>query len=82
MGILTWLIVGLIAGGIGKALYPGHQGGGLLATMGLGIAGSILGGFIGSSLFGVGAGFSVGGLIVAILGAMLCIFLWGVLTKS
>ena len=82
MGILTWLIVGLIAGGIGKAIYPGHQGGGLLATIGLGIAGSILGGFIGSSLFGVGAGFSVGGLIVAILGAMLCIFLWGVLTKS
>ena len=82
MGILTWLIVGLIAGGIGKAIYPGHQGGGLLATIGLGIAGSILGGFIGTALFGVGAGFSVGGLIVAILGAMLCIFLWGVLTKS
>ena len=82
MGILTWLIVGLIAGGIGKAIYPGHQGGGLLATIGLGVAGSILGGFIGSALFGVGAGFSVGGLIVAILGAMLCIFLWGVLTKS
>ena len=62
MGILTWLVVGLIAGGIGKAIYPGHQGGGIFATIGLGIAGSILGGFI----FGLGVlvSFVVGIVIV------------------
>ena len=82
MGILSWIIVGLIAGGIGKAIYPGHQGGGILATIGLGILGAIVGGFIGSSLLGVGAGLSIPGIIVAILGAMVCIFIWGLLTNK
>lgn len=82
MGILSWIIVGLIAGAIGKLIYPGHQGGGLLATLALGICGAIVGGFIGGLLFGVGSGFSVSGLIVSILGAMLCIFVWGLLVNK
>lgn len=82
MGIISWIIVGLVAGSIGKLIYPGHQGGGILATLGLGVCGAILGGFIGSALFGVTAGFSVSGIIISVLGAMLCIFLWGVLTRS
>ena len=44
MNIIAWIVLGLIAGAIGKAIYPGHQGGGILATMLLGIVGAFLGG--------------------------------------
>ncbi|MBA2749701.1 MAG: GlsB/YeaQ/YmgE family stress response membrane protein, partial [Tatlockia sp.] len=46
-GILAWVVLGLIAGAIAKAIYPGHQGGGLLATMILGILGAVVGGWLG-----------------------------------
>lgn len=82
MGIISWIIIGLIAGYLGKLAYPGHQGGGVLATLGLGICGSIVGGFIGHSLLGVSVGFSFPGLLFAVLGAMLCIFIWGLLTSK
>jgi len=81
MGIISWIVVGLIAGSLGKLLYPGHQGGGILTTLGLGVVGALVGGFLGKSLLGVGAGFSVPGLIIAVLGAMLCIFIWGLIAK-
>ena len=81
--IIAWAVLGLIAGAIAKLIYPGHQGGGVLATIGLGILGAFIGGFIGQSLgIGVaGAAFSIPGFIAAILGAMLLIFIWGLLTR-
>ena len=82
MEILSWIVVGLLAGAIGKAIYPGHQGGGIVATIGLGLCGAITGGFIGNALFGVASGFSIIGLIVSIIGAMFCIFLWGLISKA
>ncbi|MEL6580720.1 MAG: GlsB/YeaQ/YmgE family stress response membrane protein [Cyanobacteria bacterium J06621_12] len=90
MGILAWLALGLIAGALAKLIYPGHQGGGILATMGLGILGALVGGYVGQALFGSGSGAaaaSVGaltfsGVIFAVLGAMLLIFIWGLLTRS
>lgn len=86
MNILAWVALGLIAGAIGKAIYPGHQGGGLLATMLLGITGSFIGGSIFSlintgSLSLVGASFSIPGVIVAVIGAIVAIFLWGLFTR-
>jgi uncharacterized membrane protein YeaQ/YmgE (transglycosylase-associated protein family) len=42
MGILAWIILGILAGAIAKAIYPGHQGGGILATMALGIVGALV----------------------------------------
>ena len=87
MNIIAWIILGLIAGAIGKALYPGHQGGGIFATIILGIVGSFLGGSLYSLLstgtLALGAtSLSIPGLFIAILGAMLAIFLWGLITKS
>lgn len=87
MNILAWIVLGLIAGAIAKAIYPGHQGGGILATMILGIVGAFLGGSIYTvlatgSLQLAAAGFSIPGVIVAVLGAMLAIFLWGLLNRS
>ncbi|MEO0970807.1 MAG: GlsB/YeaQ/YmgE family stress response membrane protein [Cyanobacteria bacterium J06639_18] len=87
MNIIAWVILGLIAGAIGKAIYPGHQGGGIFATMLLGIVGAFLGGSI-MTLLTTGkltltaATLSIPGIVVAVLGAMLAIFLWGLMTKS
>lgn len=87
MNIIAWVILGLIAGAIGKAIYPGHQGGGILATMLLGIVGAFLGGTLMTLLTTgrlvlTGATLSIPGIVVAVLGAMLAIFLWGLMTKS
>ncbi len=88
MGILTWAILGLIAGAIAKAIYPGEKKAGLLGTMLLGIFGSQVGGWIGEQLQEffdfpnpeVGS-LSPYGIVTAVLGAIAIIFLWGLLTK-
>jgi uncharacterized membrane protein YeaQ/YmgE (transglycosylase-associated protein family) len=82
MGILAWVVLGLIAGALAKLIYPGNQGGGIIATIGLGILGSLVGGYVGQALLGVGTtALSVSGIICAVLGAMLLIFIWGLLTR-
>jgi uncharacterized membrane protein YeaQ/YmgE (transglycosylase-associated protein family) len=86
MNIIAWIILGLLAGAIAKAIYPGHQGGGILATMILGIIGAFVGGSL-YSLLTTGtlqltaAGLSIPGLIIAIIGAMVAIFIWGLMTR-
>ena len=89
MGIIAWLALGLIAGALAKLIYPGHQGGGIIATIGLGILGALVGGFVGQALLGGGSGagaaaagaLTIPGVIFAVLGAMLLIFIWGLLTR-
>ena len=54
IAIIGWIIFGLIAGLIAKAIMPGRDPGGFVITMLLGIAGSLIGGFIGQALFGYG----------------------------
>jgi uncharacterized membrane protein YeaQ/YmgE (transglycosylase-associated protein family) len=86
MNIIAWIVLGLIAGAIGKAIYPGRQGGGIVSTMILGIIGAFVGGSI-VSLLQTGtiqltaATLSIPGLIVAIIGAMIAIFIWGLITR-
>ena len=77
MGVLTWIIVGLVAGAIAKALHPGKDPGGFIVTILIGIAGAVVGGWI-SSLAGFGTvdGFNMGSLFIAILGAVLLLFLY------
>jgi uncharacterized membrane protein YeaQ/YmgE (transglycosylase-associated protein family) len=91
-GIIAWVVLGLIAGAIAKAIYPGHQGGGIFATMGLGILGAMLGGWVGQTFLGTGAasaggGFlgvlpGIGSIVLAVIGASILIFLWGLLTRQ
>ncbi|MBD2181547.1 GlsB/YeaQ/YmgE family stress response membrane protein [Aerosakkonema funiforme] len=86
-GILAWIVLGLIAGAIAKAIYPGHQGGGIFATIGLGILGAIVGGWLGNLLLGTSGGAAYGALTIpsvafAAIGAMVLIFLWGLLTRQ
>lgn len=79
--IIVWAVLGLIAGLIARAIYPGHQGLGILGTMVLGIIGAVVGGFV-ASLFGIGgAGLSIGGIIVAVLGAIITLFIYYAVTK-
>ena len=75
MGILTWIIFGLIAGAIAKFIMPGNDPGGFIITILIGIAGALIGGFIGSSLLGVDVtGFNFQSFLVAIGGALLLLF--------
>lgn len=87
MNMIAWLILGVIAGAIAKAIYPGSQGGGILATTLLGIIGAFIGGSLyvfltTGALQLTAAGLSIGGIVVAVLGAIVAIFLWGLLNRS
>jgi uncharacterized membrane protein YeaQ/YmgE (transglycosylase-associated protein family) len=78
MSIIAWIIVGLVAGFIAKALMPGRDPGGLILTVLLGIAGAIVGGFIAIAL-GISDGvnnFDIGTIVLAVLGAMLLLFVY------
>lgn len=79
MGIIAFIIIGLLAGLIARALMPGRQSMGLLATTLLGMAGSLLGGFVGSLIRGDGRLFDLhgSGIIMSVLGAMLVLFIVG-----
>ena len=79
MGILGFLILGLIAGAIAKAILPGRQGGGWVITLVLGVVGAILGGWIGSLIFGGGLGdfFDLRTWLLSILGAIIVLLIYG-----
>jgi uncharacterized membrane protein YeaQ/YmgE (transglycosylase-associated protein family) len=72
-----WIIVGAIAGAIAKLIMPGDDPGGFIITILLGIAGALVGGFIASALgFGAVSGFNLGSIIIAVLGAILLLFIY------
>ncbi len=86
MNILAWIVLGLIAGAIAKAIYPGHQGGGILGTILLGIIGAFVGGSLGvffstGTLSLAAPTLSIPGIAVAVLGAIVAVFLWNLLTN-
>jgi uncharacterized membrane protein YeaQ/YmgE (transglycosylase-associated protein family) len=72
------LILGLLAGFIGKALMPGKDPGGFFVTILLGLAGSLVGFLIFTELLGIGdnEAFDLGGLIGAIIGTMILLFIY------
>ncbi|MDP9692967.1 putative membrane protein YeaQ/YmgE (transglycosylase-associated protein family) [Arthrobacter globiformis] len=83
MGILGFLLLGLIAGAIAKAILPGRQGGGWIITLVLGVVGAILGGWIGSLIFGGGLGdfFDLRTWLLSILGAVIVLLIYGAVTR-
>ncbi len=77
MGILSWIIFGLIAGLIAKAIHPGRDPGGWIITILLGIGGAVLGGWIGTALgWGDITGFNGRSFLLAIGGSLLLLFLF------
>ena len=70
MSILSWIVVGFIAGVLGKLIMPGDDPGGFIVTILLGIVGAFVGGFVVSLFGGIGVtGFNVWSILVATLGA-------------
>jgi len=80
MGILSWIILGFIAGTIARILHPGRDRGGCLLTILLGIGGALVGGYIGTMLgWGRVSGFDLRSLALAVLGALLLLIAYRVL---
>lgn len=87
MNLIAWVVLGLLAGAIAKAIVPGPQGGGWLSTMVLGVVGAFIGGslftFIQTGTLALTApGLSVPGVFVAVLGAIIAIYLYGLVTRT
>ncbi len=83
MGILAWIVLGLLAGAIAKAIMPGKDPGGILVTMLIGVVGAFLGGFLGNMLTGSGLnGFSLWSLVLAVVGALLLLWIYRMTTRS
>ncbi len=75
MGILSWILFGLIAGILAKWIMPGRDPGGFIVTILIGIAGALVGGFISTTLgFGDISGFDIRSMIIAIGGALVLLF--------
>ncbi|MEO3931683.1 GlsB/YeaQ/YmgE family stress response membrane protein [Micrococcaceae bacterium Sec7.4] len=83
MGFFAFLILGLIAGAIAKAILPGRQGGGIIITLILGVVGAFLGGFIGSAIFSrpLGDFFDIYTWLLAIGGAIIVLLVYGMISK-
>ncbi|MBC6449306.1 Uncharacterized membrane protein YeaQ/YmgE, transglycosylase-associated protein family [Actinokineospora alba] len=82
MGILGWIVLGLVAGLIAKAIMPGNDPGGAIVTILIGIVGAILGGFIGNAIFGGGLGtfFNLRTWLLAILGSLILLGVYRLVT--
>ena len=82
MAILSWIVFGLVVGVIAKLLMPGKDPGGFIVTMLLGIAGSLIGGFIGRAITGGSPGQSAGaGYIMSILGAIILLAIYRMMVR-
>lgn len=84
MGIIAFIILGLLAGIIAKAIMPGEDPGGFIVTAIIGIVGALLGGFLATALFGahpLDEFFDISTWVTAILGAMLLLFIYRLVTN-
>jgi len=80
MGILVWILFGLVVGIIAKLLMPGRDPGGFIVTILLGIAGALLGGFIGRAMGFYGEN-EAAGWIISILGAILLLGIYRMMVR-
>ena len=82
MGILSWIVMGLIVGVLAKFIMPGRDPGGLIVTILIGIAGAFVGGYLGSMLgFGPVTGFNLGSILLATGGAIVLLILYRMIKK-
>ncbi len=71
MGILVWILLGLVAGALAKLIMPGDDPGGIIVTILIGIAGAFVGGFLATAIgYGGVSGFNAGSIVTAIVGAL------------
>ncbi|APT77257.1 hypothetical protein NI35_1665 [Salmonella enterica subsp. enterica serovar Cerro] len=84
MGIIAWIVFGLIAGVIAKLLMPGRDGGGFILTCILGIVGAVVGGWL-ATMFGIGgsiSGFNLHSFLVAVVGAIVVLVIFRLLRRG
>ncbi len=89
LGLIAWIILGVIAGAIAKAIYPGYQGGGFIATTLLGIVGALVGGWLGNVLLPGSTGaaaasfgaLTIGSVVFAVIGALIVLFVWSLVAR-
>ncbi|HEV7848480.1 MAG TPA: GlsB/YeaQ/YmgE family stress response membrane protein [Mycetocola sp.] len=84
MSFLAFLLLGLIAGAIAKAILPGKQGGGWFITLLLGVVGALLGGWLGGLLFGANLQefWSIQTWLLAIVGSIIVLLIYGLITRN
>ena len=85
LGIFGWIIIGLLAGAIAKALMPGKDPGGIIITMLIGIVGGLLGGWLGKVIFGVDSidgFFDLSTWVAAIAGSVILLALYRLITGN
>ena len=84
MSIMAWILLGLVAGALAKFIMPGRQGGGIIVTIVLGVIGAVIGGFLGTHVFGFGdiSGFDLRSTSIAVGGALLALFMYGLVARS
>ncbi|MFC7430625.1 MULTISPECIES: GlsB/YeaQ/YmgE family stress response membrane protein [unclassified Agrococcus] len=84
MGIIGWIVLGLVAGAIAKLILPGRQGGGWIITLVLGVVGALLGGFLGSVLFNAPLEefWSLQTWLLAIGGSIIVLLVYGLITRN
>ncbi len=81
MGILAWIVFGLIAGALAKFFLPGDDPGGVIVTILIGIAGAVVGGYLGSLLLGVDVtGFNISSFLIAVGGSILLLLVYRMVT--
>ncbi len=83
MGIIPWILLGLIAGAIAKAILPGDDPGGIIITTVIGILGALVGGFLATALFNahpLDDFFDVSTWLTAIIGSIILLLVWRLLS--
>lgn len=80
MAILGWILFGLVVGALAKLVMPGRDPGGILVTMLLGIAGAVLGGFLGRALGFYGPG-EAAGFVMSFLGAVILLWIYRMMMR-
>ncbi|MCU0748511.1 MAG: GlsB/YeaQ/YmgE family stress response membrane protein [Akkermansiaceae bacterium] len=83
MGIISWILLGLVAGALAKFIMPGKDPGGCLVTIVLGVVGAMVGGFLGTFV-GLGKieSFDLGGIFIATVGAIVVLVIWRLIQKK
>ncbi|MFC5063803.1 GlsB/YeaQ/YmgE family stress response membrane protein [Actinomycetospora atypica] len=83
MGIIGWIVLGLVVGALAKLVMPGDDGGGIVLTILLGIVGALLGGFVGRLIFGTDLGgfFDLRTWVLALLGSLIVLGIYRLVTR-